>query len=251
MRRIAERRDRGSVLKVAVVGCQTGAEVYSIAWWLRSWLPDLKLAVAAVDAITWAVEIAKRGVYSSEAVELTGEGACRMTEAEQDGLFDRDGNTMSVKPWLREGLSWHVADVWDAALLDMIGMQDMVVANNCLSGTDAGKAEKALRNIARLARPGGHVFLTGVDSDARTRVSKELGWVAIQESLEDVHDGDPWSRSHWPFHYAGLEPMDKGRQDWRIRYAAIFQVPQNTTAAQNGETLSGDARNQASGLMSE
>jgi mannose-6-phosphate isomerase-like protein (cupin superfamily)/SAM-dependent methyltransferase len=225
MRRVAEHKGRSSLLKVAVLGCQTGAEIYSIVWWLRSLLSGLKLAVDAVDANSWAVEFGKRGIYTSEAVELTGEGFCRMTEGEKDGLFDRVGITMSVKPWLREGVRWHVADVWDAALPSMIGIHDIVVANNCLSGVDAGRAENALRNIARLVGPGGYLFVKGADLEARTRVAKDLGWISIQELLEEVHEEDPWLRHRWPWHHAGLEPIEKGLQDWRIRYAAAFQVP--------------------------
>jgi hypothetical protein len=28
----------------------------------------------------------------------------------------------------------------------------------------------------------------------------------------------------WPWHYAGLEPLNKKRRDWKLRYAAAFQV---------------------------
>ena len=28
----------------------------------------------------------------------------------------------------------------------------------------------------------------------------------------------------WPCHYAGVEPFNKRRQDWRLRYAAAFQL---------------------------
>ena len=35
---------------------------------------------------------------------------------------------------------------------------------------------------------------------------------------------DPSLRGKWPFNYAGLEPLNKKRRDWRIRYAAAFQL---------------------------
>jgi hypothetical protein len=31
--------------------------------------------------------------------------------------------------------------------------------------------------------------------------------------------------SFWPWHYSGLEPLNKKRRDWKLRYAAAFQVP--------------------------
>jgi hypothetical protein len=30
--------------------------------------------------------------------------------------------------------------------------------------------------------------------------------------------------SNWPFYYVGLEPLNKRRKDWRLWYAAAFQL---------------------------
>ena len=49
MRRLVQKKDRGARLKIAVLGCSIGVEVYSILWTLRSSRPDLELAVHAVD----------------------------------------------------------------------------------------------------------------------------------------------------------------------------------------------------------
>src|SRR4029453_4134504 len=38
------------------------------------------------------------------------------------------------------------------------------------------EAERCLRNIARLVRPGGHLFISGTDLDVREKVAHELGW---------------------------------------------------------------------------
>src|SRR5215475_13277757 len=43
MRRLADRKAKGSTLKIAVLGCSIGAEVYSILWSIRSARPDLKV----------------------------------------------------------------------------------------------------------------------------------------------------------------------------------------------------------------
>jgi hypothetical protein len=89
---------------------------------------------------------------------------------------------------------------------------------------DTPEAERCLRNIARLVRPGGYLCVGGIDVDVRSRVAHELGWTPIQELLEQIHEGDPVLRNDWPFHYAGLEPLDKNRDDWNIRYAAVFRI---------------------------
>jgi hypothetical protein len=41
----------------------------------------------------------------------------------------------------------------------------------------------------------------------------------------------------WPFHYVGLEPLNKNRLDWRLRYAAVFQLMTCDAAAQNLKQL--------------
>jgi hypothetical protein len=48
--------------------------------------------------------------------------------------------------------------------------------------------------------------------------------------LKDVHEGDATLTVSWPFKYWGVDPFDKRRPDWRIRYASVFQLGQQTLA---------------------
>ena len=86
------------------------------------------------------------------------------------------------------------------------------------------EAESCLRNIARLVKPGGYLFVSGIDLNVRTKVAEDLGWEPVEELLEEIHEADIL-RNDWPFYYYGLEPLNKTRQDWRLRYAAAFQLP--------------------------
>ena len=43
MRRLADQKANGSTLRIAVLACSIGAEVYSILWTIRSARPDLKV----------------------------------------------------------------------------------------------------------------------------------------------------------------------------------------------------------------
>jgi hypothetical protein len=97
-------------------------------------------------------------------------------------------------------------------------------------------AERCLRNIARYVRPGGYLFLSGIDLDIRTKVAQELGWLPLQDLLEEIHDGDPRMKGFWPCHYGGLEPLNKRRADWRLRYASAFQL------LSSGESVAGEMR---------
>ncbi|HVO63566.1 MAG TPA: CheR family methyltransferase [Terriglobales bacterium] len=225
IRRLMEQRDKGEILRVAVLGCSFGAEAYSIAREIRSALPESNLVLNAMDVSPHAVEFARRGVYPLASSEPTSaEIFERMTAAEKADFFQMDGETAVVKAWIREGIIWAVGDVSEPDTTEKLGLQDLVVANNFLCHMAPSEAERCLRNIARLVSPYGYLIVSGIDLDVRTKVARALGWTPVDELLEAVHDGDPCLRSHYPWHYSGLETMDKGRQDWRIRYAAAFQI---------------------------
>jgi SAM-dependent methyltransferase len=226
IRRLTERREKGDVLKVAVLGCSTGAEVYSIAWTIRSARPDLRLNLSALDISRRAVEFAECGTYSLVVPQLTNTDIFeRMNEAEMMSLFDQVGNSVKVKPWIREAITWQTGDVADFDAVESLALQDIVAANNFLCHMPPPLADRCLRNIARLVRPNGYLFVSGIDLDVKTKVADDLGWAPLDELVEEIHEGDPSNRNHWPFHYAGLEPLNKNRQDWKRHYASVYQVP--------------------------
>ena len=171
------------------------------------------------------LEAARRGVYPSGRSELVDEPIFdRMTAKEMEEMFDRNGDWLRVKPWIKEGIVWRVGDAADPGLAAALGHQDMVVANRFLCHMRPLEAEECLRNLARLVAPGGHLFVSGVDLDVRTKVATALGWKPVPDLLEEIHEGDPSLRASWPHRYWGLEPIDKGRADWIIRYASVFQL---------------------------
>lgn len=222
---VARRRTTADVLKVAVLGCSAGAEAYSVAWKIRSTCPNMKLALRAVDISRRAVDLARGGVYSQATAQITGTDPFdRMTEAEIDELFDRRDDGLAIKPWLREGIKWDVCDVSKPEIVDLLGPQEIVVANNFLCHMDAPAAEACLRNIASLVGPNGYLFVSGIDIEVRTRVANDLGWLPLTELIEEIHQGDPRMATDWPWNYSALEPLNKRRRDWQLRYAAAFQL---------------------------
>ncbi len=228
-------KGRGETVKVAVLGCSTGAEAYSIAWTIKSARPDLTLKLQAVDISKQAVEFAMDGVYSLTTPQLSGTTIVeRVTKKEMGSLFDQDGEHIAIKNWIKQGISWHVGDAGDPDLIESLGPQDIVIANNFLCHMQPIEAERCLRNIARLASPNAYLFVSGVDLDVRTKVAHDLNWKPVEEQLEEIHEGDPCMRGYWPFHYGGLEPMDKSRSDWKTRYAATFQITPGKSAMKTG-----------------
>jgi len=82
----------------------------------------LKLILQAADLSQRAVEVGRCGVYSLVASEVTNTNIFeRMTSAEIEEMFDRDGDVLTIKSWLKEGIEWHVGDVGAPELLDALG----------------------------------------------------------------------------------------------------------------------------------
>lgn len=247
MCKLIEGRQTSSTERIAVLACSKGAEVYSIMWAIRSARPDLQLQVHAVDISQEIVEFAERGVYSrantdpenppnpasasdiSDLVRNTGvdQGAPifgRLTDAERSEMFEVEGGLATIRPWLKEGITWLCGDAADPELRDRIGLQDIVVANRFLCHMQPADAETCLRNIARMVRPGGHIFVSGIDLDVRTKVARSLGWKPVQELIQEIHEGDSSLREGWPLEYWALEPFRDDRPDSSFRYASVFQV---------------------------
>jgi len=225
IRRLADPTARRRPVKIAVLGCSNGAEAYSIRWTLRSMHPGTQFVMHAVDISAAALECAREGVYSRGVSDLVREPICALMTAEEiREMFDAEGERLAIKPWLKEGITWRAGDAGDPGMRDALGPQDIVVANRFLCHMAPADAERCLRGIARLVAPGGHLFVSGVDLDVRTKVASDLGWKPVRDLLEGIHDGDRSLRVDWPCKYWGLEPLDKTRPDWGIRYAAAFQV---------------------------
>jgi chemotaxis methyl-accepting protein methylase len=225
MRRLVQQREHASTLKIAVLGCSVGAEVYSILWTIRSARPDLKVLLEAVDISKEILSFAEKGIYSPD----TSQFVCasifdRLTETEMIEMFDWEGDQAKVKSWLREGIRWQLGNAADAKLINILGSQDMVVASNFLCHMARADAEKCLRNIARLVSPSGYLFASGVDLDVRTKVALDLRWEPVRDLIVEIHDGDRSVRADWPWEWWGLEPLNRKRHDWQTRYAAAFRI---------------------------
>jgi chemotaxis methyl-accepting protein methylase len=251
LRKLVDRRASGASLEVSVLACSKGAEVYSIVWTIRSARPDLKLALHALDISPEILEFARNGAYSTRRAPLAwpvcSAGASeedklawdtyrdqgggqnlsifeRTTDDEMRAMFDREGDHVRIKAWLKEGISWHTGDANDPRLAQTLGPQDIVVANRFLCHMASPAAERCLRNVGRLVKPGGYLFVSGVDLDVRTRVARDLGWMPISDLITEVHEGDASLRDGWPLQWWGLEPFCHNIPNWSLRFASVFQI---------------------------
>ncbi len=245
MVRLLEQKPQGATVDFCVVACSKGAEVYSIAWRIRSARPDLILRLRAIDISQEVVDFAKAGVYSTNRNggsaansknpsditwkdQIWGEQSLsmfeRMADREIEEMFEVEGGVAKIRPALKEGITWLQGDATDPQFANKLGLQDVVVANRFLCHMKPADAEKCLRNIARLVKKGGHLFVSGVDLEVRTKVARELGWQPVRELLKEVHEGDSSLLEGWPLDYWGVEPFSKRRPDWDVYFASVFQI---------------------------
>ena len=246
LRRLADQTPQGGRLSITILACSKGAEVYSMAWTIRSARPDIDLHIYAIDISPEIVEFAKRGVYSmrkpepqdpttEEVVRLQRDLAAipssdryawifeRISRSEIDSMFEVLEQEATVKRWLREGITWQTGDAGDPALAAAVGPQDVVVANRFLCHMVPRDAERCLRNVDRFVKPGGYLFVCGVDLDVRTKIALERNWSPVTELIREIHDSDDLGPA-WPVDYWGLEPLDDRRPDWQLRYASAFRI---------------------------
>jgi hypothetical protein len=225
MRRLAQQKAHGSTLRIAVLGCSIGAEVYSILWIIRSARPDLNVLLDAVDVSKEILRFAEKGIYAPDTSQMVNASIFeRLTEAEMAEMFDWEGDQAKVKSWLREGITWQLGDATDPELINTLGAQDMVVASNFLCHMTPADAKNCLGNITRLVSAGGYLFVSGVDLDVRTKVAIDHGWEPVPELMAEIHEGDPCVRADWPWQWWGLEPLNRRRHDWQTRYTASFRI---------------------------
>lgn len=205
-------------LRVAVLACSTGAELYSALWTIRSVRPDLAIEAVGVDISESAVSVARGGNYGWGSRELQG-----LSDQEMEAFFERGDEGVRVRGEIATGTSWRVDSIFNPSLKEIIGEQDIVFASNVLIHFSDKEAAESFRNIASVVRSGGYLFVWGMDLDVRAQESKALGFSPVRSNIEEVHSADEAALRIYPWKWWGLEPLDKSRKDWVRRYTTVFR----------------------------
>jgi chemotaxis methyl-accepting protein methylase len=217
---LADRKPQEAALKIAVIGCSKGPEVYSLVGSIRSRRPDLNLIAVGVDISTAAIEAARRAVYLISDKEIEG-----LSAEEFDLLFFKEGNRVTPKDWIRRDISFIVGDAKDPEMANQIGVQDIVLADNFLVHLNESDAVACLANIVSFVALGGYLSLWGIDLGLKTRFVKSRGLIPVSKNIEEVYRADEAAQKAWPWEYWGVEPFDRNKTDWMVRYATVFQIP--------------------------
>ena len=226
LRALAEERNCREPLRLIVLGCSHGAELYSAVWAIREGRREFPMSAIGVDISNGAIEAARAGRYAADSRLVM-----KLSDLEKKALFSLDGEWLRVKDWIRDGATFSAGDAFCDESPVKPGSQDIVIVNNVLIHMDDRGAEKCLVRACGLLAEKGFIFCHGVALSIRSRVVCRLGLVPVLDRMEDIYEADLKARGVWPLQYWGLEPISKRRHDWRIRYCSVFQNPSQNNAS--------------------
>lgn len=136
-------------LRIASLGCASGAEAFSIA----AALEHLAVVeIVAVDRNEQSMEIARSGRLRPFAVRGEPPVWTRMP-------WCIDGDTVVVRQELRASVNFVVADLLDPDLPALLGHFDAIFCRNCIIYLEPHERTELGAAIVRMLRPGGWLYL--------------------------------------------------------------------------------------------
>ena len=209
-------------LSVLVAGCSYGCEAYSLAGLLALRFPQLNWRIVAVDISREVLGVADAGCYTS-AYGL-GSATGDLAKQLEARLFNRSGDEWTVVPDIRERVSFAYSDVLSAEFRRFKNY-DLVLGQNFMIHMNEATAETALGSLVAAARPGGALFLGGMDLETKTSLLTSHKLVPVDWNIAGIHEADDARRAAWPWEYWSLEPISPRHRDYLTRYSTIFLKP--------------------------
>lgn len=138
-------------------GCSTGQEPYSIAITLSESMvlsEAWDLALLATDMSSQAIDHARRGGYAARQVE-------ELSRERRQRFFAREGETFTVRPWVRRGLEFRQGNVLDGP---PCGDLDVIFCRNLMIYFDRERQRRLAAVLEAGLTPGGYLFLGHTES---------------------------------------------------------------------------------------
>ncbi|TLD44323.1 MAG: Chemotaxis protein methyltransferase [Accumulibacter sp.] len=214
--------DGGDPIRILVAGCSFGCEAYSLAAYLAVEFPALDWTIDAFDIAPDAVAVAQRAVYGSKyglADPLHGEARRYASR-----LLEPSGDAWAIAPDIRQRVRISHGDLL-ASDFSNTARYDVVFAQNFLLHMDDATAAIAFARVVGASRPGGALFVAGMNLDSKLALVRSHRLIAVDWEIEAIHNSDQMRRSAWPWGYWTLEPIDASRPDFVMRYSTIFRTP--------------------------
>jgi len=213
-------------IRVLVAGCSYGCEAYSLAAYLAVEFPSLDWRIDAFDISQEAVAVAQRAEFGSK----YGLGDPQQGEARRyaQRLLEPGGSTWKIVSDIRQRVHVTHGDLLANSFATTTGY-DMVFAQNFLLHMDDGTATAAFARVVDATRPGGAIFVAGMNLDSKVALVRKHELTPVNWEIEAIHDSDQMRRSAWPWGYWTLEPIDASQPDFILRYGTIFRKPDSST----------------------
>jgi chemotaxis protein methyltransferase CheR len=205
-------------LDVAVFACCSGEEAYTLAYVLATHAPGLPFRIRGYDIVPEVISQAKLGSYPRAHVT-----ASPFVPADfLGGLFDCQADTCTVKPEFASLVSFELGDITDPGFMGRLSRSDLIFAQNVLFHLPRPIARRAFGNLVSVLRPGGTLFVNGMDADMRAKLTRDYSLEPVTERIKEIYEdsrvdrGAGWADSYW-----GREPL-KMSGDWVRKYCTIF-----------------------------
>lgn len=213
-------------MRVLVAGCSMGCEAFTLAAYLGERFPGLDWRIDASDISEEALRIAQNGVYGAE--HGLGGRLPALAATLEHRLFERDGDRWRVRDEFRSRVAFAHADVL-AQVFPPRTDYDVVFGQNFMIHMSASDEAKAFAKLVAAVRPGGALFVGGMDLDRRPDLARSHRMIPVDWNFSAIHDADAMRRSAWPWHYWSLEPIDVGARPFIERYATVFLKGKETS----------------------
>lgn len=153
-------------LRIWSAGCSTGQEPYSIAITILEYIkknniiqPD-QVEIIANDISGRVIEIAKKGVYNSLAMDRG------LPLKIKKQYFSFDGKNWEIDPEVKKLVCFFQKDIRDFS--NSISMQDIIFCRNMLIYFPVWGKKDIFNVFAKILRPNGYLFLGGAESILNT-----------------------------------------------------------------------------------
>lgn len=211
-------------LNILIFACCSGEEAFSLAHVLQTHFPQLVFNIRAFDIVDEVVAKARAPVYTREQVY---QGPF-VTDEFVAQVFDENEDMYRVKAGITAPIEFAVGDMLDEKFMAGLGKADMVIAQNVLFHLPPNKARVAFKYLNNLMDEGSVLFVNGMDTDMRIKLTKRFDLEPIVDRIEEIHEdarvdrGNGWAGAYW-----GRAPFSKTSKEWVRKHCTIYRKQSN------------------------
>ena len=149
-----------AALKIAVVGCSAGEEVYSLATGLAQQNLFSRVELRGIDRDPELVIQASRGSYrfSNYDGRLAFFSAVPQGCAKYFVVSKEDPDLFMIDPLIKKKIAFQKADATDSLFPELVQPQDVIIINNVLVHLPPKFQRSAIDNIVAVLNPGGRLI---------------------------------------------------------------------------------------------